>query len=49
MDEPEPIIRRYAKATDDKLILFMIGKARMEPLAVANRKGQFTLEVLKKK
>ena len=38
----EPVARiRPVEAGDRKLALFAIGKAEMEPLAVANRKREF--------
>lgn len=40
MPQPTAEIRLY-KATDEKLARFMIGKASMESLAVANRRGEY--------
>ena len=39
MAEPVACIRPF-QASDDKVVRFAIGKANMESLAVANRRGQ---------
>ena len=36
MVEKEVRIRDYVHPDDNKLVRFMVGKSRMEPLAVAN-------------
>lgn len=42
MAEPVARIRPF-QASDDKVVRFAIGKAHMESLAVANRRGEFVL------
>ena len=37
MADAEARIRPYSHDEDDKLYRFMLGKSRMEPLAVSNR------------
>lgn len=39
MSQEEAVIRPYDHNDDNKLVRFMVGKAAMEPLAVANNKG----------
>jgi hypothetical protein len=44
---PEPMGRiRSFQPSDDKEVRFIIGQANMEPLAVANQRGQFVIPVL---
>jgi len=42
MPLPSAVIRPY-EPKDKKLVLFMVGKANLQPLAVANNNGEFQL------